>query len=372
MSTNQQKTKTSGTQLCHTCMADALLSAEAKAVAAQTYYTGVAPEVSIAIDFKNGVSFSPEILREILIAGWGEQLAKHVEIVDVKNITDNEALHLVQSKVSSGVALFAVCNIQQTVSQRCYLSVHHALADEQTLKVVKHLIQLAHTGMLDLALQYMSQGRQIYCNYVECQRMTEKENCLLDELPKYSMTPVQLSETGGLAWSMLAKRINLHRTIRVAGVNDSKELLTIAVLRKLRDVGAISEGNVVCSSRCWRLSHESEAIGMMTGLVAIPLEQAKDVLVHMRPGLEARARHSLTARKALSCCRASELFVNGATPRGIPAAQVMNATFPVGIEIRRTGISEFRLEIEGAFCSKTAAADLLNELAEFFSNDRER
>jgi len=358
-------------KLCYSCMADAPLSAEAKAVAAQAYCTGVTPEVSTVIDLKDRAFFNREILRELLIVGWGEQLGQYIEIIEVRDAMDHEALRLVQSAVSSGAALFAVCNVRKANYQRCYLSIHHALADEQTLNVVCHLVQLAHAGNLDLALHEMNQGRQVYYSYVERQRVAEKKDSVPEELHKYPMTPVRLSETGRLAWSTLAKRVSLHRMVRIESTNNRKKLPIAAALTWLRGTGVISEGDTVCSSQCWRLPHESGAVGMMTGLIAMPLDWAKNTPAHVQTSLEVRARHSSVAREALACCRASELFINGAAPRGIPASQIMSAAFPVGIDISRTNVSELRLEIEGPFCNKTAATDLLNELADIFSDKRE-
>ncbi|MED2999350.1 hypothetical protein P4265_09360 [Bacillus velezensis] len=350
-------------------LANVPLSAEAKAVVAQTYCTGIAPEVSTVINLKEGIAFNREFLRELVIAGWSEQLGQYIEIIEARGATDYEALRLVQLAVRSGAALFAVCNVRTGSNQRCYLSIHHALADEQTLNVVSSLVQLAHVGMLDLALHDINQGRQAYYSYVERQLAIAKEDVASKELRRKPMKPVRLSESGRLAWSAQAKRVSLSRVVRI---ENADKLPITEVLALLCGTNVVSEGDTVCLSRCWRLPHESGAIGMMTGLIAMPIEQIQNAPTQFRTSLEARARHNSDAREALECCRASELFINGAAPRGIPASQVISATFPVGMDIRRISASEFRLEFEGQFCSKIAANDLLNELADILSDKKEK
>lgn len=110
---------------------------------------------------------------------------------------------------------------------------------------------------------------------------------------------------------------------------------------------------------------------MMTGLVPLSFAAPGEPPRPGQTSLEARARRCPAARQALACCRASELFINGAGRRGIPASQVMSATFPVGIEIRRTGASQLLLEIEGPFCDASAATNLLNELADVLMDRNE-
>lgn len=343
-------------------LANVPLSAEAKAVVAQAYCTGVALEVSTVINLGDGIVFNREFFRELVSAGWGEQLGQYIEIIETGGATHQEALRLVQSAVRSGIALFAVCNVGTGSKQRCYLSVHHALADEQTLSVVSNLVQLAHVGKLDLTLQEANQGRQAYYSYVERQRVIAKEDIVLKELRR---KPIRLAESGRLAWSTQIKRVCLSRIIRI---KDAHKLHVTAVLALLSDLGVVSEGDTACMSRCWRLPYESGAIGMMTGLIAMPIERIPNASTQLRTSLEASARHNSDAHKVLECCRASELFINGAAPRGIPAEQVISGTFPVGMDFRRISESEFRLEFEGRFCSEAAVNDLLNELVDILSD----
>lgn len=349
-------------------LANVPLSAEAKAVVAQAYYTGVALEVSTIINLKGRGAFDQEFLRELIIAGWGEQLGQYVEIIEAQDATNYEALRLVQLAVRSGDALFAFCNVRTGSNQRCYLSIHHALADEQTLKNVSRLVELAHIGMPDIALHDISQGRQSYYSYVERQQAIEKEDILLKKSSGYPMKPVRLSESGSLAWSTKAKRVCLSRIVRI---ENADKLPITAVLTLLRRTDVMLEGNTVCLSQCWRLAQESGAIGMMTGLIAMPIDCISNPPTQFQTSLEACARYNSDVRRALECCRASELFINGAATRGIPASQVISTTFPVGIDIRRINDSEFRLEFEGQFRSKNAVNDLLNELADLLSYEKE-
>jgi len=355
----------------YSCLTDAPLSAEAKSVAAQAHYSGVASVVSIVVNLNEGVPFNFDILCELLVAGWGEKLAQHIECVSVCGKTDFETLQSVQLPVSTGYALFSVGSVICGNYQRCYLSIHHALADEHTLKLFSSLIQLSHAGNRKLAVQLMNRGKDLYEAYVKHQCKAEEASTSFDVLSQSSMTPVKLSKTNKLAWSSQEERIRLHRTVQANGAGNLMELLIEPIANYLANSNIIAEGNIVCSSRSWRLPGESGAIGMMTGLVAISLENAIKVPTQAEFSLEACARYSLTARRILASCRSSELFINGAVSRSILGSQVVSAAFPVGIDIKLINTSEFQFELEGAFCSKWAAKKFLDNLSGIVSERRE-
>ncbi|MBC8954814.1 hypothetical protein [Xenorhabdus sp. PB62.4] len=350
------------------------LSAEAKAVVAHAFYSGFLQEVSTIIKLK-GRLLDKEFLRELVVAGWGEKIEQYIDIkaIESHEVTDHEVLRLTQLAVRSGTVLFAMYNVLRGDYQHCCLSIHHALADEHTLMIVSDLVQMAYAGKIELALHNMKQGRQLYCSYVERQLMAAKDDhrVLLEEICDHPMIPVRLSGIGRLAWNTRVERISLHRIVQTENINKEQQLIEIVleVLRNTTDV--VQEGNTVCSSRSWRLPHESGAIGMMTGLFAIPFGWTKCTPSKLKTSLEACARYSSVLREVLTCCRVSELFINGAASRGIPSSQVISSTFPVGIDIKRINASEIRLEIEGAFCSRAAVDDLLNELA-YELSDREK
>lgn len=350
-------------------LADELLSAEAKAVVAQAYYTGVAAEVSILVDLNDGAVLNKEFLREIVIAGWGERLGRYLVIREVRGASSNEALRQAQLAVRNGAALFAACCVRVGNHQRCCLSVHHALADEQTLNVVGCLLKLAHTGKMELAVHNMAEGRRLYCDYVKRQNAAAKDDVQHGKTYEYSMMPVKLSKSGRLAWSEKSERVCLSCVKRIKNSN-MKNLSLNAVPALLRGTGAVSDGNTLCMSRSWRSPEESGAVGMMTGLLAMPLDRNQGIAEEPQISLEACARYNSYARKALECCRASELFINGAAERGIPASQVMSSAFHVGMDIRLINASEIRLEIEGRFCSEDGAMGLLKELSDTIADEK--
>lgn len=346
-------------------LVDISLSAEAKAVVAHAFCAGVMQEVSTIIKLKKETYLDKELLCELIVAGWGEKIEQYIDIklIEDHEVTDYEVLRQTQLAVRSGTVLFAIYNVLREDYQQCCLSIHHALADENTLMIVSDLVQMAYAGKIELALHNMKQGRQLYCSYVERQLMATKDDHLvLKELCAHPMIPVRLSGIGRLAWNTRVERISLHRIVKTENINKEEQIIDIVleVLRNTTDV--VQEGNTVCSSRSWRLPNESGAIGMMTGLFAIPLGWTKFTPSKLETSLEACARYSSVLREVLTCCRMSELFINGAASRGIPSSQVISSTFPVGIDIKRINASEIRLEIEGAFCSRAAVNDLLNEL----------
>ncbi|WP_340621573.1 hypothetical protein [Xenorhabdus siamensis] len=358
-------------------LTDTPLSAEGKAVAAHSFCSGIIQEISTVIQLKRGgIILDEEFLYELVISGWGKTLGQYIDIKSIEGfeVTDHETLRLTQLAIRTGSALFAIYYIIREGYQRFYISIHHALADEHTLMIIRDLVQVASAGGMDLALHNMRQGRQLYNSYVERQLIEAKDDSVLSMRCNQTMTPLRLSETGRLAWSIRAKRITLHRIVQIEPVNNEKKQPTEEVILKMlcNTTNVVREGNTVCSSHNWRLSHESRAVGMMTGLLAIPFGWKKYAPYNLKVSLEACARHSSVFREALACCRASELFINGAVSRGIPASQVISSTFPVGIEIKHINPSEIRLEIEGTLCSRAAVADLLNELTDVLSNRRKQ
>lgn len=346
-------------------MLDMPLSAEAKAVVASASYSGVSPEVSTAICLKDEVNVDQEILRKLLISGWGEEIAPYITIAEAQ-ATDEEALRFAQFAVRSGAALIAVSIVRTKNYSKIYLSAHHALADEYSLEVISRLVRLAYSGMIESAIYEMIQGRQLYHSYVERQRMLAKDGADVQETECVLMSPVRISKTGRLAWSEESPRICLNHVVNTEK-NSLKEKATSVLLSLLHRSGEVAEGNTVCMSKCWRLTHESGAIGMMTGLTPLPVEDWTSSRPLTRSSLEAQAKFSSGAREALKCCRESELFVNGAFPRGIPASLVVGTAFPVGVDVRQISDSELFLEIEGRFCNKDAASEFLYEWAYILS-----
>ncbi|MHC8300793.1 hypothetical protein [Pseudomonas sp. ZS1P83] len=344
-------------------LADARLSVEAKAMVAQGFYTGVSQEVSTVIPLKDGADPDLGLLRHLVIAGWGGELGHYLEILDVREISAPEALRKAQLAVRSGTALFAAGSLATSTGLHCLLSIHHGLADEHSLAVLARLLQAAQSAEVDSVLAHMRRGRGFYDDYVQAQALyADVDGGLLTSVAQ-PMAPVRLLQTGCLAFNAQGQRMSMQRTLDVASINVDKPPMA-NLLSCLQRADVIVEGDTLCSSHNWREADQQDAIGMMTGLVPLSLANPG---AHPLPGqisLEARARRCPAARQALECCRASELFINGAGQRGIPASQVMSATFPVGIDIRRTGASQLLLEIEGPFCNPSAATNLLNEIAD--------
>ncbi len=341
-------------------LADARFSVEAKAMVAQGLYTGLAQEVSTVIPLKDAVLPNLEPLRQLLNAGWGEELGRYLKVLEVCGSSADEALRKVQIAVRSGTALFAAGHLATDSGTQCFLSIHHGLADEHSLQILARLLQAEDS---DSALAQMRQGHGFYEAYVQAQARPE-QTAPGGSLPTAPpMTPVRLLQTGRLAFDAQRPRMSLQRTLDVAASNADKHPMA-TLLAYLQRAGVIAEGNTLCSSRDWRPAQQQDAIGMMTGLVPLSLAPLQAPLFPGQTSLEARARRCPAARQALDCCRTSELFINGAAKRGIPASQVMSATFPVGIEIRRTGPAQWFLEIEGPFCDAAGATNLINELAD--------
>ncbi|AZC31117.1 hypothetical protein C4K38_3157 [Pseudomonas chlororaphis subsp. piscium] len=344
-------------------LADARLSVEAKAMVAQGFYIGVAQEVSTVIPLKDGTDPDLGLLRQLVSAGWGEELGRYLEVLDVRGSSAAEALRKAQLAVRSGTALFAAGSLATGTGWHCLLSIHHGLADEHSLEVLARLLQSAQSADLDSALAQMRRGRGFYEDYVQAQVLHAQDDGGLRTAVAQPMAPVRLLQTGRLAFNAQGPRMSLQRTLDIATINvDKPPMATLLACLQRADV--IAEGDTLCSSHNWRPAHQQDAIGMMTGLVPLSFAGPGTQPLPGQTSLEARARRCPAARQALACCRASELFINGAGRRGIPASQVMSATFPVGIEIRRTGASQLLLEIEGPFCNASAATNLLNELAD--------
>ncbi|WP_189635862.1 condensation domain-containing protein [Pseudomonas chlororaphis] len=344
-------------------LADARLSVEAKAMVAQGVYTGVAQEVSTLISLKDGAAPDLGLLRQLVSAGWGEELGHYLEVLDVRGSSAAEALRKVQLAVRSGTALFAAGSLATGSGWHCLLSIHHGLADEHSLEVLARLLQAAQSADLDSALAHMRRGRRFYEDYVQAQAVHAQDDGGLLAAVAQPMTSVRLLQTGRLAFNAQGPRMSLQRTLDIAAINADKPPMA-TLLAGLQRADVIAEGDTLCSSHNWRPAHQQDAIGMMTGLVPLSFAAPGEQPLPGQTSLEARARRCPAARQALACCRASELFINGAGRRGIPASQVMSATFPVGIEIRRTAASQLLLEIEGPFCDASAATNLLNELAD--------
>ncbi|BBN55155.1 hypothetical protein TRE132_32800 [Pseudomonas chlororaphis subsp. aurantiaca] len=350
-------------------LADARLSVEAKAMVAQGFYTGVAQEVSTVIPFKNGADPDLGLLRQLLIAGWGEELGRYLEVLDVRGSSAAEALRRAQLAVRSGTALFAAGRLATRSGSHAFLSIHHGLADEHSLEVLSRLLQAAQSGDADSALAHLHRGRGFYDDYVQAQALPAHDDGGLYIPVAQPRVPVRLLQTGRLAFNAQGPRMSLQRTLDIATLNADKPPLATLLAGLQR--AEVIEGDTLCSSHDWRPAHQQDAIGMMTGLVPLSFAAPGEPPRPGQTSLEARARRCPAARQALACCRASELFINGAGRRGIPASQVMSATFPVGIEIRRTGASQLFLEIEGPFCDASAATNLLNELADVLMDRNE-
>jgi hypothetical protein len=344
-------------------LADALLSVEAKAMVAQGFYTGICQEVSIAIPLKNQAEPVIERLRQLVIAGWGETLGQCLEVLDVRGDSAEEALRKVQIAVRSSTALFAAGSLLTSTGTLCLLSIHHGLADEHSLEVLALRLQAAPCADVASVLAQMHQGRELYEDYVQAQALNADDDGGLGTALAHPIVPVRLLQTGRLAFNAQGQRMSLQRTFDIATINVEKQPMA-TLLGCLQRADVIADGDTLCSSQNWRQAHEQTAIGMMTGLVPLSLTSPREQRLSGQISLEARARRCPAARQALACCRASELFINGAGRRGIPASQVMSATFPVGIDVRRTGTSQWLLEIEGPFCDAGAANNLLNELAD--------
>lgn len=344
-------------------LAEAKLSVEAKAIVAQSFYSGAAQEVSTIIPLKGVKDLDLRLLRQLVNTGWGEELGQFLNIIDVHGGSARNILYKAQLAVRSGAALFSAGSLASNTGLDIFISIHHGLADEHSLDILARLLQVAHSVDADSALAYMRQGRETYDDYVKTQTQHTYDNSKLPEPTVQPMAPVRLRENGSLAFNAEGQRVSLQRLLDITTLNDSKAPIA-TLLAYLQQADVIAEGNIVCSSHDWRSVQQRNAIGMMTGLVPISLAPSGEQLIPGKTSFETRARYCPEVRQALACCRTSELFINGAGRRGIPTSQVMSATFPVGIEIRQTGTSQLLLEIEGPFCAPSAATELLNELAD--------
>jgi hypothetical protein len=346
-------------------LADTLLSAEAKAIVAHEFHTGIAAEISTVIELELEANLFERLLHEIIVAGWGEQIGQYFKVINAIDSNEPETLRHTQLAVRSGSALFAAAKVATANIQGYYLSVHHALADEHTLEIIRNYLKLSQKISTNLVLDDLEHGRQTYCRYVKRQQMKAKEVSALVKVSMPHMAPLILSQDGRLAWNAQAKRISVQRRLNtLRPVNEIRPIGT--VLAQLSKAGVILQGNTLCSSKNWRLADETHAIGMMTGLITKPLEPSTKNLCEPDIALEASARYSPDASAALECCRRSEIFINGAAPRRISGAQVIDTAFPVGLDVRRTGEFEIQFEIEGPFCSKAAVIEVLNELTDVF------
>ena len=340
---------------------DIPLSEEAKAVVSKSYYSNESIEVSTFIDLNLENDFNPEIFSKIVYLGWGDGLDQCIKFISKNQISDYEALSLAQLEVKKSNALFAVSKIKD----RCYISINHALADEHTLNIIKPLVKSAYENGISCVSNKLSEGRRLYHDYLKRQKDMKKEKRLIKKQINENIIPVKLSKIGRLSWDRSYERICLDNIITL-NKNITKDMIINKILTFLSASEEIYEGNIICSSKDWRLSNEVNAIGMMTGLVDLSVSNASSE--ELVTSLETYSKYDSQADKILKCCIMSELFINGADSRGIQASRVKNTSFPVGINVEKLNDSDFKIEIEGQFKSREAVDKLLIELSEFLIN----
>ncbi|AZE89275.1 hypothetical protein [Pseudomonas orientalis] len=122
------------------------LSVEAKAMVAQGFYTGIVQEVSTVIPLKHATDADLGLLRQLVIAGWGEALGRYLAVLDMRGSSAPEALRQAQLAVRTGTSLFAAGSLETDTGLHCVLSIHHGLADEHSLTVLARLWRQASTA----------------------------------------------------------------------------------------------------------------------------------------------------------------------------------------------------------------------------------
>lgn len=330
------------------------LSEEAKAVVAAAYCTNVSSEVTTFIELKSVLN--AEIVKKIINLSWGEGLDKYIKFIDNYEMNEIERLYLGESEVRNCNTLFAVSKAENG----CYLIVNHALADECTLKIIKKLVEEACEKGINSVENDLVEGRRLYDNYIKRQKKLKKNKVLMKNHYSEEIAPVKISELGRLAWSNESKHICLSKIIKTNKSVTKKDIIKNIVLY-LKDSCDICEGNIICSSKNWRLDKEKKAIGMMTGLISLSLSE----IVEEDIGLEVAEKYDKNVNKLLKCCRNSELFINGTVPRGIEASKVIDRTFPVGIEVKKINETNYVIEVEGKLKSRESAESFIEGLSEF-------
>ena len=335
---------------------DEILSSEAKAIVSQEYMTGTAQVVSSIVSINKICKL--DFIQQIIVAGWGETLAQFTILDFGGNVKESQAIINVQLSIINGKCLFAFNLFEHKNNYICYIAIHHALADEKTIYILSDALKSAAGGNVIGAIEKIKKGRKEYIDYVREQKQTEIESYLRKSL---DIKPVRLG--GYLAWNKQSKRVCISRRLKIK--EKFKEFFSLKdILDLLYDMQIILEGNIVCTSRDWRLDNHINAVGMMTGLMPICISDYDDIL-QGNVSLEAQAQFSKKAKTILECCRNSDLFINGASCRQIQGNKVVDAFFPVGISIKYE--EDVEIEIEGKICNQHSLYALFDILESKFT-----
>ncbi|SFU55654.1 hypothetical protein SAMN04487886_105611 [Clostridium sp. DSM 8431] len=337
------------------------LSEEAKAIVSQSYYKKRSLEISTFIEFGGQLEAVTKIIKEIIKTVWNENFEKYIKVFDDNEMGDYQRLYIAKKEVVYSKVLFAISKAKGG----CYITINHALADESTLEIIKRLVKLAYENEINSITNELIEGRLLYENYVKRQNELKKERILVKKRYENKVEPVKLSDLGRLAWSESSERIYITKVVKMNEKVTQKDMIN-NVIFFLKNSSEIDRGNIICSSRDWRGPDEKKAIGMMTGLVPLPLINIGEENEFC---LEVSSKFNNDDYEVLNCCRNSDLFINGTIPRGIPVEQVIDCSFPVGIEIKKINKTDFKIEIEGKLKSKKGVENFICELLDFLVNN---
>lgn len=344
---------------------DMPLSAEAKAIAAQVFRLGFAPTVTTQFSLEGNPDQNFDVLLLVVRAAWGSLAARSVALLDCSDTTVEDCLRAVQELVQSGEYLIAVARTTSGSESHYVLSVNHVLADEASLVSLVSMLETSCRHGFRAGLRRMRAARRAYLSYIVDQKVQDgkpADGYVVD------LAPLKLSHASDFAWKTGLPRVTLKFVLE--GAAPRVEAIRKAWLDFLNEVNVKHEGNVVCSSRNWRGAAHRDAIGMATGMVPVLSPEMVEPVYTLSHALEARRRGDSVAQHLMRCCLESDVFLNGAEPRGIEASDVRNPGFPVGIELRRVKARDLSIEVEGRFCRPQEVSRRLEQFAQQINEGR--
>lgn len=339
-------------------MLNASLSIEAKSLVSKEYYENKLINISNVISSLGLFSFDPSKVVNILEICFGEVIKNNIYILDERTAGGEP---VIQTKASKNDFLIYLRFYLYKNEQKCDLVINHGLADEFSLKTLSRYIFEMHMYHCDERIySRLTKYRENYLEYISNQTkfvQVSRKKAKQSLYPEVEMCHVL--PKGPLSYSSLRPLVVLEKAI------NKSELQRKNIYRKFIDFlqksDALSVGEVFCSSLRWKLNGTDNVVGMMTGLIPIPVKSGKDNnLEKFDCCLEQKAIIDVSANYLLSECRKTDIFFNGAESKENVIRNVAKNNFPVGVDVIYRN-KERLLTLEGRFESSVGVNSLLQK-----------
>lgn len=334
-----------------------VLSEQAKKIISKEYIAGKA--LAVTSQFMTKYLLLEKEIVHLIKLGWGEKISKYIFFYYGNDV--NEVLENVQLSIIEESALFAFGIMLKKNMFLYYISINHALADEDTLDIFIHAIKIYSEKKYFVAQNIMINGRKKYIEYVN-EESEMKKNFFFQENLNYQklLEPIKLSENfycdENLDLICFTKEIKLRNYFK-------KENILRVLLKFMADEGFFKKGNTICSSTNWRRKKYSKAIGMMTGISPIYLDSYDKQDIN----LELFEKCDTIIKKILNACINSDVFINGAEKRKCHFNKNNLRIFPVGIELEMTEKFKLIISIEGKFIHQKNVEKFLEKLTTYLN-----